>query len=98
MTFIGGDSIVLFSIFDFSIIVKDPCQGRIPNDLDIKGRKVHLFGGEKNSMGRVVYLSKDALFAIKLWFSRRDKNKEFVFYGQGNGHLCYSTGRGLFLR
>ncbi len=68
------------------------------NDLDIKGRKVHLFEGEKNSMGRVVYLSDDALFAIKLWLRRRNKNKEFVFYGQGHGHLCYSTGRGLFMK
>ena len=68
------------------------------NDLDVKGRKVHLYEGEKNSMGRVVYLSDDALFAIKLWLRRRDKNKEFVFYGQGNGHLCYSTGRGLFIK
>jgi site-specific recombinase XerD len=68
------------------------------NDLDIKGRKVHLFEGEKNSMGRVVYLSDDALFAIKLWLKRRDKNKEFVFYGRSNGHLCYSTGRYLFMK
>jgi integrase/recombinase XerD len=68
------------------------------NDLDIKGRKVHLYEGEKNSMGRVVYLSDDALFAIKLWLRRRDKNKEFVFYGQSHGHLCYSTGRGLFIK
>jgi len=68
------------------------------NDLDIKGRKVHLYEGEKNSMGRVVYLSDDALFAIKLWFRRRDKNKEFVFNGRSNGHLCYSTARGLFVK
>jgi len=68
------------------------------NDLDIKGRKVHLYEGEKNSMGRVVYLSDDALFALKLWLRRRDKNKEFIFYGQSNGHLCYSTGRGLFVK
>ena len=68
------------------------------NDLDIKGRKVHLYEGEKNSMGRVVYLSDDALFAIKLWLRRRDKSKEFVFHGQGHGHLCYSTGRYLFVK
>jgi integrase/recombinase XerD len=68
------------------------------NDLDIRDRKIHLFEGEKNSMGRVVYLSDDALFAIKLWLRRRDKNKEFIFYGQSNGHLCYSTGRGLFVK
>jgi integrase/recombinase XerD len=68
------------------------------NDLDIRGRKIHLYEGEKNSMGRVVYLSDDALFAIKLWLRGRDKNKEFIFYGQGSGHLCYSTGRGLFVK
>ncbi len=68
------------------------------NDLDIKGRKVHLFEGEKNSMGRVVYLSDDALFAIKLWLRRRDKSREFIFYGKSNGHLCYSTGRCLFVK
>jgi len=68
------------------------------NDLDIRERKIHLFEGEKNSMGRVVYLSDDALFAIKLWLRRRDKNKEFIFYGRSDGHLCYSTGRGLFVK
>ena len=68
------------------------------NDLDIRDRKVHLFEGEKNSMGRVVYLSDDALFAIKLWLRRRDKNKEFVFYGQGNTRLCYSAGRSRFVK
>ncbi len=68
------------------------------NDLDIRDRKIHLFEGEKNSMGRVVYLSDDALFAIKLWLRRRDKNKEFVFYGQGNRGLCYSTGRNRFVK
>jgi integrase/recombinase XerD len=68
------------------------------NDLDVKGKKVHLFEGEKNSMGRVVYLSDDALFALKLWLRCRDKTKEFVFYGRSDGHLCYSTGRSLFIK
>ncbi|MDD1707364.1 MAG: tyrosine-type recombinase/integrase [Methanoregulaceae archaeon] len=67
------------------------------NDLDIKGRKVHLFEGEKNSMGRVVYLSDDALFALRLWLRRRDDSKEFIFYGRGDRPICYSTGRGLFM-
>lgn len=68
------------------------------NDLDIRDRKIHLFEGEKNSMGRVVYLSDDALFAIKLWLRQRDKNKEFVFYGRGNRGICYSTGRNRFVK
>jgi integrase/recombinase XerD len=68
------------------------------NDLDIRDRKIHLFQGEKNSMGRVVYLSDDALSALKLWLRRRDHNKEFVFYGQGNKSICYSTGRSRFVK
>jgi len=68
------------------------------NDLDISDRKVHLFEGEKNSMGRVVYLSDDVLSALKLWLRQRDPNKEFVFYGQGNKPTCYSTGRSRFVK
>jgi integrase/recombinase XerD len=68
------------------------------NDLDIQDRKVHLFEGEKNSMGRVVYLSDDVLLALKLWLRRRDQNKAFVFYGQGNKPLCYSAGRSRFVK
>jgi integrase/recombinase XerD len=68
------------------------------NDLDIRDRKVHLFQGEKNSMGRVVYLSEDVLLALKLWLRQRDQNKEFVFYGRGNQPVCYSTGRSRFAK
>ncbi len=68
------------------------------NDLDIPDRKVRLWEGEKNSMGRVVYLSDDALLALKLWLRRRDPNKEFIFYGWGNKPVCYSTGRSRFVK
>jgi integrase/recombinase XerD len=68
------------------------------NDLDMQDRKVHLFQGEKNSMGRVVYLSDDVLLALKHWLRRRDPNQEFVFYGQGNKPICYSTGRSRFVK
>jgi len=68
------------------------------NDLDIRDRKVHLFQGEKNSMGRVVYLSDDVMWALKLWLRRRDQNQEFVFYGRGNKPVCYSTGRSRFVK
>jgi integrase/recombinase XerD len=68
------------------------------NDLDMQDRKVHLFQGEKNSMGRVVYLSDDVLGALKLWLRSRDPNQEFVFCGHGNKPLCYSTGRSRFVQ
>ena len=68
------------------------------NDLDMQDRKVHLFQGEKNSMGRVVYLSDDVLLSLKLWLRRRDPNKDFVFYGRDNKPICYSTGRSRFVK
>ena len=57
--------------------------GLTPHDLDLRERKVHLFEGEKNSMGRVVYFSDDALFALRRWLKRRDPERQFPFYGKG---------------
>lgn len=72
--------------------------GLTVNDLDIAERKVHLFEGEKNSMGRVVYLSDDALFALKRWLAQRDTGKEHVFYTRCSSGMCYSTARTLFFK
>jgi integrase len=58
--------------------------GLTVNDLDIRERKIHLFEGEKNSMGRVVYLSDDALFALKRWLRQRDPGKACIFYTRGH--------------
>ena len=66
------------------------------HDLDLRERAVHLFVGEKNSMGRVVYFSDDALFALRRWLKRRDPEKQFLFYGRGDSPLCYSSARSRF--
>ena len=50
-------------------------------DLDVRERKIHIYEGEKNCLGRVVYLSDDALMALGLWLKKRDKTKEYLFYG-----------------
>jgi len=68
------------------------------NDLDIRDRKIHLFEGEKNSLGRVLYLSDDALFALRLWLSKRDPKKGSLFYGRGRDPLGYSSARHLFMK
>jgi len=68
------------------------------NDIDLRERKVHLYQGEKNSMGRVVYFSDDALFALKRWLRRRDPEKQFLFYGQQDRPLCYSAALSRFHR
>ena len=72
--------------------------GLTMNDVDLKDRKVNLFQGEKNDMGRVVYLSNDAVFCMKRWFKWRDPEKVFIFYGKGDAPLCYSTAREHFAK
>ncbi len=66
-------------------------------DLDVQERKIHIYEGEKNCLGRVVYLSDDALMAIKLWLSKREPRKEYLFPGQRKG-LCYTSARNIFIR
>lgn len=68
------------------------------NDIDLKERKVHLVQGEKNNMGRVVYLSNDAKFCLQRWFRYRDPEKRYVFYGKGDAPMCYSTARSRFFK
>jgi len=72
--------------------------GLTMNDVDLKDRKIHLFEGEKNSMGRVVYLSNDAVFCLKRWMRRRHLERTFVFYGKGDAPICYSTARMRFVK
>ena len=67
------------------------------NDVDLKEKKIRLMQGEKNNMGRVVYLSSDALFALKRWLSVRNKEETHLFYGQ-RGRLSYSAARDRFFK
>jgi integrase/recombinase XerC/integrase/recombinase XerD len=64
-------------------------------DLDVHERKIHIYEGEKNCLGRVVYLSDDALMALGLWLNKRDKTKEYLFYGL-RSNLCYTSARNIF--
>jgi len=66
-------------------------------DLDVRERKIHIYEGEKNCLGRVVYLSDDALMALGLWLNKRDKTKEYLFYGL-RSKLCYTSARNIFTR
>jgi integrase/recombinase XerD len=66
------------------------------NDVDLKEKKVHLMEGEKNNMGRTVYLSSDAVFALKRWLAIRDKEEEYIFCGHHHVPICYSTARSRF--
>jgi integrase/recombinase XerD len=67
-------------------------------DLDIRERKIHIYEGEKNCLGRVVYLSDDALMALKLWLNRRKPHEQYLFYGLRHGPLGYTQARNIFVR
>jgi integrase/recombinase XerC/integrase/recombinase XerD len=72
--------------------------GLVMSDIDLREKKVQLMEGEKNNRGRVVYLSRDAYFALKRWLAIRNKEERFVFYGQGPGQLSYSAARSRFVK
>jgi integrase/recombinase XerD len=69
-------------------------------DIHLKERRIEIYEGEKNRLGRVVYLSEDAICALEAWFQKRVQWKEYAFYGHGrrNGRMCYSTARTRFMR
>jgi integrase/recombinase XerD len=69
-------------------------------DIHIKERRIEIYEGEKNRLGRVVYLSEDAVCALEDWFHGRVQWKEYVFYGCGkmNRRMCYSAARMRFMR
>ena len=67
-------------------------------DIHIKDRKIDIYEGEKNRIGRVVYLSDDAIVALKVWLAMRDVRREFLFYAQGRKNMAYSTARVIFER
>ena len=66
-------------------------------DLDVREKKIHIYEGEKNCLGRVVYLSDDALMALRLWLKKRDKRKEYLFYGL-RSNLCYTAAWNIFTK
>jgi len=63
-------------------------------DVHLKERRIEIYEAEKNRLGRVVYLSADAVDALRDWFKIRDEQKEFLLYCQGkSGRMSYSSAR-----
>jgi integrase/recombinase XerD len=68
---------------------------RMP-DIHIKDRRIDIYEGEKNRLGRVVYLSDDAMSALRAWLKIREAKKEVLFYAQGRKTMSYSTAHHIF--
>jgi len=67
------------------------------NDVNLAERTVKIYQGEKNSIGRVVYLGDDACAALRLWLQERDPCKSYLFYGR-RGPLGYTASRDRFIK
>ena len=66
------------------------------SDVHLDERKILLWVGEKNRMGRVVYLSEDACEAVRDWGRKRDPHKALLFYARGRSSMSYTRARMLF--
>ena len=68
------------------------------NEVLIEERKIPIYEAHKNRVGRVVYLSDDAIDALKAWLRKRDPLKVYLFYARGRETMCYTTARTIFHR
>jgi len=66
-------------------------------DVHMKERRIEIYEAAKNRLGRVVYLSEDAIIALEAWFEKRNPWEDYLFYSQGNTEtLSYSTAQCRF--
>ena len=63
----------------------------------LKERRIEIYEAEKTRVGRVVYLSDDALLSLKAWFEIRDGRKDYLFYTHRE-RMSYAAARNLFIR
>jgi site-specific recombinase XerD len=68
------------------------------SDLHLEERRIDIYEGDKNRVGRVVYLSDDALSALRQWLKRRKLNRSYLFYGQRYKPISYTAARMIFLK
>jgi integrase/recombinase XerD len=67
------------------------------SDINLGENRIDIYEAEKTRIGRVVYLSDDARNALRVWLKRRNRQKEYLFYGQGSyKSISYETSRRMF--
>jgi site-specific recombinase XerD len=68
------------------------------SEINLKERRIEIYEAEKNRIGRVVYLSDDALDALVTWLKRRDPARAYLFYSRGRSTMTYTTARSRFVK
>jgi integrase/recombinase XerD len=68
-------------------------------DVHIKERRIEIYEGEKNRLGRVVYLSDDAVIALRKWLKVKSPWEEYLLYTRmSTDTMSYSTAWTIFHR
>lgn len=66
-------------------------------DVHLNERRIEIYEAQKNRLGRVVYLSDDAVTALKGWIKERSPWGDYLFPGQDKMEpMSYSTARSKF--
>jgi integrase/recombinase XerD len=70
----------------------------IMEDVNLKERRIEIYEASKTRVGRVVYLSDDALKALKAWLKVRAPDGAYLFYcrGKHRQRMNYAAVRELF--
>ena len=72
----------------------------IVEDVNLKERRIEIYEAEKTRVGRVVYLSDDALKALEAWLKVREPHKTYIFYSRGKHRhsITYQAVRLIFMK
>ena len=69
------------------------------SDVHIRERRIEIYEGEKKCLGRVVYLSDDAIRALQKWLQARNPWEAYLFSTNRSTYkMSYSTARQIFHR
>jgi site-specific recombinase XerD len=89
------DRALLLTLLRTGMRIGELLSTRVEN-LNLKEKTIQIIETHKNRVGRVAYLSSDAVEALQQWLQAREYQSEFIFYGQGAGPLCYEAARLVF--
>ena len=66
------------------------------SEVSVKERKIEIYEAQKTQVGRVVYLSEDAVVALKAWMRKREAQKAYLIYTRGRRTMSYPAARMMF--
>jgi len=66
------------------------------SEVSVKERKIEIYEAQKTQIGRVVYLSDDAVVALKAWLRKRESQKRYLIYTRGRQTMSYPAARMMF--